>query len=403
MTTLNASVGLRELKQKVSSRKRDQEAILRLLGLIKVRDGGQLEIFAVFPIEPGENGECPEALAQAIFDFQTHWVRQGEFRRADGVVDPNGTTLKKMDALVKATPVGPVKPEIEPDQVEIDGIILRQANPPALAAIHEVSNPVVEPLSVALPLLAQKPLVTRIHELRIQVVKPDGTFWVGVAVPEGTTDFTRAHLFFHPTPIQAGQVRAADRDYPKFVGGWPTRIQRYMPRNGGQMAGARKIPLLVPYMTMASAKMDPKFNVFADRPQATLNAILTFAQQIILSDKSATVELRALSTSSFSSGVTFHAAFLELTKSMGLVVEVMDFDSTFIISKHEKVSGPAGGGNFLQFTQFDTIRKLPGRFDLPPRVWVKTKMTGQDGKPVSVHGKIGFMMFLTAMTLSILV
>ena len=65
---------------------------------------------------------------------------------------------------------------------------------------HTVTNPVVRPLSVLLqfPFLEQFDLPAQIREFRFEVEKPNGKFWVGVAVPDGTTDFQRAHVFFHP-------------------------------------------------------------------------------------------------------------------------------------------------------------------------------------------------------------
>src|SRR5690606_34282557 len=40
--------------------------------------------------------------------------------------------------------------------------------------------------------------------------------WFGVLVPEDTTEFDRVHVFFHPTPAQAGYV---DAEYQSF-GRW---------------------------------------------------------------------------------------------------------------------------------------------------------------------------------------
>src|SRR5262252_3286273 len=42
--------------------------------------------------------------------------------------------------------------------------------------------------------------------------------WFGVAVPPAITDFTHAHIFFHPTPAQANYV---DAEYKTKAGLWP--------------------------------------------------------------------------------------------------------------------------------------------------------------------------------------
>jgi len=404
MASISAAVGLRHRVQKVASLARDQDTIINLLSLIGTDDGGKKQTWQGQPPSAGGNGECPKALADAIFEFQSHWKNKGEFKRVDGVVDKDGTTLKKMTALVEAIPVGPngLDPD-RSDEIVFDGITVRQKNPQSLTDSHTVTNPVVRPLSVLLqfPFLEQFDLPAQIREFRFEVEKPNAKFWVGVAVPDGTTDFQRAHVFFHPTPVQNGVVRAADSDYPRFVGGWPKRIERYMPRHGGQMAAARKLPLIIPYMTMASAKMDQKFNVFADRPVATLNAILT-ATRTLCKQGDAQVQALFIGASSYSSGITYLASFLDVMKSSRLMVEAIDFDSTFIISPHPQVKTVPGGGIFIQFTQFERTFPRPGRFDLPPRVWAKTSMKNLDGKPLTVHGKIGWMTFFTAMSESIL-
>src|SRR5215472_14561633 len=42
--------------------------------------------------------------------------------------------------------------------------------------------------------------------------------WFGVAIPNGIQDYTKANIFFHPMPAQAGYK---DSDYPTKAGIWP--------------------------------------------------------------------------------------------------------------------------------------------------------------------------------------
>lgn len=416
MASISTPVGLRDLTVPTASRQTDQETIIGLLAAISAGQGGRKEVSVLSPIEPGTDGNCPLALAQAIHAFQTHWIEKGEFKRADGVVDIAGNTLRKLNQLA---PGGPVKPRPAPapippvppptppgppgnDVIVFGDMTFEQVNPPEKVNAHEVSNRVIEPLSLGFPLLMQSTRTSRIHELRFRVTKPGGTFWVGVGVPEGTVQFGRAFLFFHPTPVNGGLVRAADSDYPKFVGGWVNRIEKYMVRNGGQLALARKLPLVLPYMTMASARMEPRFNVFADRPLETIAGVLAAARQIITGSFNEP-PLSALSTGSFSSGATFHNRFLKVPGAADLVFESMDFDSTFIRNPAERMVPPAGV-RFLRFTQMDTRAIIPDRIDLPPPRWRNTSFPDQEfHDELPVHNKIGFMTYWAATLMSVLV
>lgn len=128
--------------------------------------------------------------------------------------------------------------------------VLTQTNPPGLTAAHKVTRPVLRPPITASPApsfrFSQWPVDGEIHEFLYKVVKPGGTFWIGVAVPKGTTDFSRAQVYFHPTvtQLQFGKqvVVADDADYPEFGGGWKFQndgttdgagMQRYVAMQGG--------------------------------------------------------------------------------------------------------------------------------------------------------------------------
>lgn len=130
-------------------------------------------------------------------------------------------------------------------------ITVTQNNPLSLTLPHVVTNPVIKPVMQG-NFLEEMPLTTTIHELLFQVTKNGTVFWVGVAVPLGTTDFTRIQVFFHPTVVQAGVVHARDADYPAFTGGWSSSLQRYIALEGGQLAASSQVPMLVPFTTMAA-------------------------------------------------------------------------------------------------------------------------------------------------------
>ena len=108
MTELSGPVGLRNGVTQVANAPNDQGKIIRLLWSIEPANGGMNGVSP--PPAAGPAKRCATALADALAAFQAFWVSRGEFRVADGVVDPRGTTLRKLDALaggVAPTPPGP--------------------------------------------------------------------------------------------------------------------------------------------------------------------------------------------------------------------------------------------------------------------------------------------------------
>ena len=111
-------------------------------------------------------------------------------------------------------------------------ITVTQTNPLTLTAPHFVTNPVIKPVMQG-NFLEEMPVTSTIHELLFKVTKDNDVFWVGAAVPLGTTDFTKIQVFFHPTVVQQqanGQVivHAKETDYPAFTGGWPVYFSTTM-------------------------------------------------------------------------------------------------------------------------------------------------------------------------------
>jgi hypothetical protein len=154
------------------------------------------------------------------------------------------------------------KPLVLEDRTKDLGVSVTQKHPADKVTAHEVVNEVVSPPVITTPpdkfRFHSVSARAEIHELLFEVRRAGSVFWVGVAVPKGTTDFTRAQVFFHPTVIQAGQTIAADADYGDFKGGWKD-VAHYIPDQGGQLAYAeRRLPLIVPFTTMAAVQSSPR-------------------------------------------------------------------------------------------------------------------------------------------------
>jgi hypothetical protein len=103
---LDGPVGLRGRIANVRNFQVDQQTVIGLLANIAVAKGGQRENWPA-PILAGADSHCPKALADAIWQFQVFWKAQGVFHNIDGVCDPNGNTIRKMESLADGVPPHP--------------------------------------------------------------------------------------------------------------------------------------------------------------------------------------------------------------------------------------------------------------------------------------------------------
>jgi hypothetical protein len=270
---------------------------------------------------------------------------------------------------------------------------IKQTNPEQLLIPHEVTNPGISPLSRG-NFLQQIKATASISELLFELRKNGHIFWVGAAVRAGVTDFTKAQVFFHPTVINGGNVHAADRDYPKFTGGWSKSIVRYVPMQGGLLASVRETPLIVPFMTMASLRGSSASYMFASQPVETLNAILT-ALQTAITGKTDPVVAGQIGVSSFSSGIGAMRLFINVFGSTGLIVETTDFDGPFIRGTRKLVTQSPGATRRV-ISQIAPPSPIPGWLTLPAWKFSKIAAFRKQG----AHAQIGWMTFHLAAMLS---
>ncbi len=281
-------------------------------------------------------------------------------------------------------------------------IVVTQKNPSSLATAHNESQPAVVPQLVMTPAeslrLVQIPATAEIHEFLFEVKKGASVFWVGAAVPKGTTDFTKAQVYFHPTVVQAGVVHAADADYRDFKGGWSGSIQRYVAMQGAQFAAANKrYPMLFPFTTMA-ALGDAGKNMFGDRPVATLNNVMDAIQGQMPGAPGGLSALSAIGVASFSSGIGALRSFLGNMWSSGLIKEVIDFDSPFITAEKKELTPSPPGAVPKCFTQHKLAH--------PPTGWVTVTENNFKGvtefRNKGLHAQIGWLMYHQAMITSVI-
>ena len=274
-------------------------------------------------------------------------------------------------------------------------IHIKQTNRPDRANLHDVENSVI-PRLPASGFLQEQKLTRKIRDFLFEMRKDGEIYWVGAAVPDGTSDFTKAQVFFHPTVLQNGIRHAKEEDYPTFTGGWSGSLQRYVAMQGGQLAGARQMPLIVPFMTMASYRGAAPAYMFATRPIETLNAIISAVRETA-TGQSGSVAVAAIGVSSFSSGIEGMRLFIRTFGSTRLIKETTDFDGPWIKGSPQIITTSPGAKGRV-FSQKAPPHPTPGWITLS--AWrFKNIVTFRDK---GVHAQIGWMTFFVAATSSVI-
>lgn len=264
---------------------------------------------------------------------------------------------------------------------------------------HPVTNPVIKPV-VEGNFLEETPVTGAMHELLLRVQKDQDVFWVGAAIPLGTVDFSKLQVFFHPTVRQGYPpnviVHAREEDYALFAGGWSGSLQRYVPMQGGQLAAAgRLVPLIVPFTTMG-ALSGGRLSVFGIDPVATLHYIVAAIQSSVNPLPLPSPQLQGIGVSSFSSGIGAMKMFVAAMNSSGLLREIIDFDSAFIIGNPAELVAEPGVVSSCYTQHFRPSAPLGYRY-LASQSFQHIASFG--GVP---HTCIGSMMYYTAMLTSVL-
>ena len=397
MTTLDGPVGRRSGGAAVVSAPDDQGKVIDLLDRISPADGGQKG--AWLKPSPGARYAPPSALVSAIKKFQQRWKPSGEIGKVDGVVDPAGNTLAKLDTLAGSTmPIGPggTRPEL------IHGMLVEQMNPDAALPVAE-TRMALAPFVPGMP-IAQHSITGIFYPFRFRIEKDGHVYWVGVAAPPLTSDFTQAQVYIHPTPTQLTTVVAKVADYPRFVGGWSKKLWNYLPTIGAQMAAARQMLLIVPFMPDPATDATSSWNMFATRPAETLSAIVTathreLAARIPIVGPGQPHKLQRIGVASYSSGIHFQKAFLECFAGTGLVTETFDFDSRWIVAERKKPWVGTTGARSTWISQWAPPSSDNGRskYPQPPAgsfIHIPAAKLQKVGSPkMTAHSKIGKMTY----------
>ncbi len=269
-------------------------------------------------------------------------------------------------------------------------IVFRQTNPESQTNEHEVAQMVLSPLKSG-PFLQEIRQAGTIREFLFEMRKDGQIYWIGAAVPRGTSDFSRLQVFFHPTVVQNGRVHAKEDDYQAFQGGWSGSLQRYVAMQGGQLAGARLMPLIVPFMTMAALKSKGSKYMFATRPVETLNAIMTAIRDVVMPGAPSRVQVSKIGVSSFSSGIGAMRLFIGAFGGTGLIAETTDFDGPFIISEPKIITRSPGAVGRV-FSQVGPVHPQGWWVTMSPQSF-RNITSFRDKGP---HAQIGWMSYYMA-------
>ena len=215
--------------------------------------------------------------------------------------------------------------------------------------------------------------------------------WFGVAIPNGIQDFSKAHIFFHPMPAQAGYK---DSDYPTKAGMWP-QLFYYMERLGYQLDGAgRNQIIIMPFLTNAATDT----GVFLKNWSDLVTDILSGVRSALGADDGSTLQISQVVVSSFSVGIVYSAYFRAHAPNLSsYMAEVWDFDGLF--SSASQLSK-----QLVSTAQYTAIKydqnpgAGPSSFHVPLPRW--SNYVAPPQSPSDVHGLFRDFMFLHAASIS---
>jgi hypothetical protein len=215
--------------------------------------------------------------------------------------------------------------------------------------------------------------------------------WFGVAVPSGLEDFSRAHVFFHPMPAQAGYL---DSDYPTKAGHWK-ELFYYVERLGYQLDGAHRGQVMImPFLTNAATDT----GIFAPSWEDIVRQILGLARAASSAGDASPVDVAQLAISSFSVGIVYLTAFRDHGANVtGRLAECWDLDGRF--SSLPNLSIQLVSTSSMRAIKYDQVAANDDlSYHVPQPRWSKWIQPPTDG--VGVHHLIRDFMFFHAASIS---
>jgi hypothetical protein len=258
-----------------------------------------------------------DGLGQAIAAFQG---TQGLMAQPDGRVDPGGATLRRLNAI------------LFPDEIGISTLDV------GLPVSVDKNTWTPDEASLATEFVfgwtsAAGRGTIGYFQLSSAVVPR----WFGVLVPEGISSFEDVHIFFHPTPAQAGH---SDADY-QALGSFKD-IWHYLTDDMAAQfcAASTGRVLIMPLMTQQSSV---DCGSFPQRWPEIAGCILG-RLSVGLDEGAPFQRVRSVVVSSFSSGITYSHNFRQRANLGSRLAGVIDFDGTISSASglSAAISGPTG-------------------------------------------------------------
>jgi hypothetical protein len=269
-----------------------------------------------------------EGLAQAIEGFQRF---QG-LPVQDGRVDPGGRTLRRFNEI------------LDPETFAA-GLTVRPFDPGRATSVESTSWSPVEASLVSDVVFEWTGVTGKGTISYFQLDEAVVPKWFGVLIPEGVSSFDKIHLFFHPTPAQAG---FQDADY-QGLGNWPDIFHYLTDDMGSQFcaAGTDRV-LVMPLMTQGSAQ---DCGIFPQRWESIVGRMLGMLSTGDMSPAAPLVYVNNLVVSSFSSGIVYSHKFRNSATLGARLAGVIDFDGG--ISSFSQLSAALSGppGHIVKMTQ----------------------------------------------------
>ena len=333
-----------------------------------------------------------EGLGQAIEMFQ-------KFQRLparDGKIDPGGATLRRINEVLNPGVSPPAPPKLGGT-----GEIRSMVNTSGLVTGVDQNTWTPVEASLISELVFQWTGATgkgkiSYFELEENVVPR----WFGVLVPDNVKSFDKLHIFFHPTPAQAGY---ADNQY-QGLGNWSNIFHYLSERMGAQFcaAGMGRI-LVMPLMTQGMAE---SCGIFPQRWESIVSRIFGMLKSGDMSGSAPPVFISSIVVSSFSSGITYSHHFRSKANLGTRLAGVIDFDGGISTYRHHSASIRNPPGRVVRMQQMPSTQAVLGilaaqnTFPLARPRWDRygIRFSKSEGQALlQIHGTIPqTMMFIAA-------
>lgn len=281
-----------------------------------------------------------DGLAQAIQSFQ----RFQHLPVADGKVDRGGSTLRRLNEILNPGLTPPPAPAPAGT-----GEIRRLEHLSLPAGTEGTAYTPIEQSFTSELVFSWGSVSAKGRILYFELDERVVPRWFGVLVPEQPV-FEKAHIFFHPTPRQAGHDDANYHSLGSFQ-----NIFHYLWELMGKQfcaAGNGRV-LIMPLMTQGAAG---DCGMFPQRWESIVARIFGMVSSGDMSASASPVSIASVVVSSFSSGITYSHHFRSRAKLGNRLTAVIDFDGSF--STFSQFSAVIGHQRAIRMQQMQATQPM---------------------------------------------